>query len=90
MVGVVVGMCVYMCHPPAPLFKSFLSWLICWDFFLRKRGGIVSCHGRCMEGIATKKNESKREKEAVQVDDTNTNTNTRKVNKGNNNNEDGV
>jgi hypothetical protein len=26
------------------------------------------------EGIATKKNESKREKEAVQVDDTNTNT----------------
>jgi hypothetical protein len=38
------------------------------------------------KGIATKKNESKREKEAIQVDD----TNTRKVHKGNNNNEGGV
>ena len=37
MVGVVVGMCVYMCHPPAPLFKSFFIRANLLGFFFKKK-----------------------------------------------------
>lgn len=48
MVGVVAGMCVYVFHPPVPLYKSFYRANLLGFFF--SRGGFVSCQrGRCME-----------------------------------------
>jgi hypothetical protein len=45
MARVVAGMCVYVCHPPAPLSKSFFIRANLLRFFFQKEVGLFHATG---------------------------------------------